>query len=123
MSKDIWRCPECETLNTEDNCLICGCEKVVLKHPYCDNTATISEEVIKIKFSPAEKTDTTIIRTPQVDINERSVWYCSKCGMQNSRYEHKCNRCGFDRLKILNIIVGSIVLVIALIIGILLLCL
>lgn len=42
----MWRCPECETMNTEDKCIICGCSKP--KTINNTNRSNIVQEQLKI---------------------------------------------------------------------------
>ena len=89
-----WRCPECETLNTDEECIICGYKKTSEK---------CSSDVIKpcfietgnktIKFSSAEK-NIQEQGHEQVTVKERNVWFCSKCGMKNKKIDLHCSRCG-----------------------------
>lgn len=115
MSKDIWKCPECETLNIEDNCLICGFEKAELDHSYFDNETITGIEVRKIKFSSAEKPIAEPVQIQPERTIDQSVWFCSKCGMKNTKDEHQCIRCGYKRLRIPWFVIGKMIAIIALV--------
>lgn len=112
--KTKWRCPECETYNTTEVCLICGAPM-----PLIANATHEEVFVTKVRFSENNK-KFPVKTGEKTELMETYDWYCPKCGRGNKDYSRYCNRCGYDRSGIAVRIAVITVAVVFLIIGIIL---
>lgn len=73
----MWKCPNCETENLDENvlCAVCGSEKKLI------SSITPPTPVVQ---------ETIVAQSNTIE----NGWYCRACGIQNAADAYFCKRCG-----------------------------